>query len=57
MQPKAFFKLTVCLFVLVLLIGGASRQAIGQTTGGTLRGTVKDGTGAVVPDRSCHGNK
>jgi len=27
-----------------------SRQAIGQATGGTLRGTVKDSTGAVVPD-------
>jgi hypothetical protein len=49
MQPKAFLKLTVCLFVLGLLIGVASRQTMGQTTGGTLRGTVKDGTGAMVP--------
>src|SRR5512147_359807 len=50
MQPKAFYKLFVCLLAFAFLIGGATRQAIGQTTGGTLRGTVKDATGAVVPD-------
>jgi len=47
---KVFFKLMSLLFVVLLLVSGASRQAISQTTGGTLRGIVKDGTGAVIPD-------
>jgi hypothetical protein len=48
MQPKAFFKMISILFVLLLLCNGTSQQAIGQTTGGTLRGTVSDASGAVV---------
>jgi hypothetical protein len=50
MQPTALFKLVICLFVVTLLISGASQQSIGQTTGGVLRGTVKDATGSVIPD-------
>ena len=48
MQPKAFYKMASILFVLLVLFSAASQQAIGQTTGGTLRGTVNDSTGAVV---------
>ncbi len=50
MQPKVFFNLMALLFVVSLLVSGASRQAISQTTGGTLRGIVKDSTRAVIPD-------
>ena len=50
MQPKVFLKLMAFLFVVSLLVSGASPQAIGQATGGTLRGIVKDSTGAVIPD-------
>jgi hypothetical protein len=50
MQPKEFIKLIALLFVVSLFVSGASRQAISQTTGGTLRGIVKDSTSAVIPD-------
>jgi hypothetical protein len=50
MQPNTFFKQTVCLYIVLLLISGAGQLVIGQTTGGTLRGTIKDRTGAIVPD-------
>jgi hypothetical protein len=37
------------LFALILLFLGASSMAVAQTVGGTLRGTVKDASGGVVP--------
>jgi hypothetical protein len=50
MQSKVFFKLMAYLFVVSLLVSGAGRQAIGQATGGTLRGIVRDSTSAMIPD-------
>jgi hypothetical protein len=50
MLTKIFWGLGLCLLAMILLITGASPQAFAQATGGTLRGTVKDSTGAVVPD-------
>ena len=50
MHPKTFFKMSLCLIALMLLFAGASQQAFAQATGGSLRGTVTDSTGAVVPD-------
>lgn len=50
MHPKVFFKLVVYLFAAAVLISAASLPAVGQATGGTLRGAVKDTTGAVVPE-------
>jgi hypothetical protein len=49
MQPKALFRFIVSLFVVSLFLGAMGQQAIGQTTGGSLRGTVKDSTGSIVP--------
>jgi hypothetical protein len=49
MQPKSVFKTLFCLFALTLLVVGASSTGVAQTVGGTLRGTVKDTTGGVVP--------
>lgn len=37
------------LLVLSLLIAGTNCQAVAQSVGGTLRGTVKDASGGVVP--------
>jgi len=51
MQPKALFRFIVSLFVVSLFLGAMGQQAIGQTTGGSLRGTVKDSTGSIVPPR------
>lgn len=50
MKSKALFKLMVSLFVMAMLFGAMGQHAIGQTTGGTLRGTVKDSSGLLVPD-------
>jgi hypothetical protein len=50
MRSKLFLKLVAFMFVVSLLVGAAGQKVIGQTTGGTLRGIVKDGMGAVVPN-------
>ncbi len=49
MQPTKVSKILFFLLAFTMLVG-AGQQAISQTTGGTLRGTIKDSTGAVVPD-------
>jgi hypothetical protein len=50
MKPNKLSKVVLILAAVTLLISWAGQLAIGQTTGGTLRGTVKDGSGALVPD-------
>lgn len=51
MQPKAsLLRLILGLFIMSLFFGTMDRQVLGQTTGGTLRGTVKDASSAVIPD-------
>jgi hypothetical protein len=50
MRTRTALKLVYSLISLTLIAAFMSQPAIGQTTGGTLRGTVKDSTGAIVPD-------
>jgi len=49
MQTKSCLKKLLCLFAVTLLLAAAGSAASAQTVGGTLRGTVTDTTGGVVP--------
>jgi hypothetical protein len=50
MQTRTALKFVCGLMAMTLIATLMTQFAIGQTTGGTLRGTVKDSTGAVVPN-------
>ena len=49
MQTRSCLKRLLYLFTLALFVAGAGPAASAQTVGGTLRGTVTDATGGMVP--------
>ncbi len=50
MHSRKYVGLVFCLIAATVFIAGTCQPLAGQTTGGTLRGVVKDGTGGVIPD-------
>ncbi len=50
MQTRTAFRFATWLLAVTLPLALTLQLAIGQTTGGTLRGTIKDSSGAVIPN-------